>query len=480
MRRAAFVFWLLASAAHLLGQANVKPPAASVRLVELNVFASDAEGHPVTDLQASELRLRENKSALPILYFGLARERKSQESANAGEFRNPPGAPPVVILIDRYNEGQLGSKEVLQDLDNTLQHLDSTEGIYIYFLTDRGDLVPVRALPMEQAARRAEAELAPHELHKFFLQAVSRFKTGNTRVDVLQRARTTFEALEALRASIALLPGRKSLVWITSGLPLTVRGSGGGVDFTSQVESVSDGAARAGISIYTVALPWTATAVNVSSSPWIALKMISEMTGGRWYSDHGLTRCMVDVQNDASSAYRLVYASPVLGKSDKPRAIHLEGTRKDVHLLTRSAVIGELAERGDDEWEAVLVSKQRRSAFDATDIGLGVLASRKPGTNAMHFDIRLDPSDVRMEQTGERYTAVLDVSLAYYRDGFYKESAAPFRVNLSLSQGQYDFVLKGGLVIPADEDIREDVEAVRVMIYDRGLHRMGSVTIPMK
>lgn len=470
----------LVLASHVLGQSSANPDSPTkplTRLVKLQVAAMDAGGHPVTDLGVSDVRLREEKNPVPILFFGFAGTKNILPPLGANEFGNQGSGSPLVVLVDRWNDGQIGSAEAWRELASTLQELESTENVYLYVLTDRGTLSPIKALPASEAERRATSSISPAELRNRFLQVNGQFKSSRGLNDAGGRAKATFDALEELRASMALLPGRKSLVWISAGLPMTLRSSNSMLDLTPQMEILSENAARASIAAYTVALAWPPTAFSAASSPWLSLKMLAEMTGGRWYSDHRVQQAVADALADTRASYRLVYAAPAREKSDRQLGIRLESERRDVHLLSRHSV-GVLAEPDPDELETVLVGKVRRSSFDASEIGLRVAVARNG--DGVHFEVRLDPTDVLVEHVGNRYSAVLDVAIAYFRDGFYKESARPFRVNMSLTQAQYDVALKSGVLIPVDEKVGAEIESARVIIYDRGVHGVGSVTIPMK
>ena len=81
---------------------------------------------------------------------------------------------------------------------------------------------------------------------------------------------------------MSAIAGRKSMIWVTEGIPLMLRTSQrvGTVDFTPQVRSLSELAAQSQIAMYTVDQTNGTGASELSRT----LEMFSTLTGGRWYA----------------------------------------------------------------------------------------------------------------------------------------------------------------------------------------------------
>lgn len=202
---------LLAAAASAFAQpkGNDESPQ---RLVRLNVAA--AKGDPVTDLRASEVQVREDGKLRPIVFFRFAGSKRPIMAPAAGETVNRPETAPIVILFDRWNEQIQAAGPASFDIGAGLQRLESVERIFIYFLTNHGDLYPVNPLPATGADLRAMAEPIPAELRAKFDEAVrklSGFRDHVVMVDPSLRANTTFQALNALGTQMAYsIAGRRS------------------------------------------------------------------------------------------------------------------------------------------------------------------------------------------------------------------------------------------------------------------------------
>jgi len=61
------------------------------------------------------------------------------------------------------------------------------------------------------------------------------------------------------------------------------------------------------------------------------------------------------------------------------------------------------------------------------------------------------------------------------------ESAPPaIQQDLKLTQAEYDAAAKDGIVISRDVAAPGQMQQVRVMVIDRGIQSLGSVTVPVK
>lgn len=84
---------------------------------------------------------------------------------------------------------------------------------------------------------------------------------------------------------MSLLPGRKTLVWITPGFPLLARGLARGewAAFNQQVKGLSNAAIQNQIAFYSVNQSESGGGADLSSASQPTLQLFSTLTGGRWY-----------------------------------------------------------------------------------------------------------------------------------------------------------------------------------------------------
>jgi hypothetical protein len=285
----------------------------------------------------------------------------------------------------------------------------------------------------------------------------------------------TFQALETLAAQVASMAGRKNLIWVTNEVSVIERDGAQPYDYSGAMLEVSEIVGRAHIAIYTV--QHSGGGANAQNAAW----RLSGLTGGRWYGNDSVDRAIADAATDGEATYRIAYYSAVRESDQKEHQIRLEAKRKGVRLLTREG-FSLFSEHTSDEAEDEAFRGGRRNPVDADEIGLRVTMSRKaaPEAGTMHFVIRVDPADILLERSGDRYEGHLAVTAALYSGGFLREAFLPIHSDVKLTQAELDEAGKDGILIPLDEPVGAETQNARVMGFDRGLQGLGTVTIPVK
>ncbi len=469
--RSALLFLAIACVFPLSAQ-----PSSSGRLITLNLAATNSRDEPVTDMQRSDLQLREDGKPQPVVFFRFSGTNRTMAPHVPGEFDNyavPP--PPVVILFDRWNERLVMSGRSGVELSAAIQHLETVGNIYIYFLTNRGELAPVHSLPGTAGDAQAAAP-SPTELRAKLERGFEEYQGFRTSDDLDVHLQKTFDALNQMRLRMSVIAGRKSLIWVTQGMPLTFRVAGGDIiDLTPEVRKMSELEAQSQIAMYTVD---QTNGVGTEASR--TLQMFSALTGGRWSSRDNPALALSDALTDARGSYRIAFYATTPEKDGKENKIRVDTTRKGVHLLTREGFTVQPAGPSPEQEEAARFDNQIRSPFDAAGIGLRIAMSRKPQTNAVHFDIHADPADVLIQPEGDGFKVQLDLIVALYNENFLNVTSPPTRVDLTLSKAQLDQAAKEGISVPLDVPLNNQVQKVRVMVLDPKLRALGSVTIPTK
>ncbi|HLJ51035.1 MAG TPA: VWA domain-containing protein [Bryobacteraceae bacterium] len=453
------------------------------RLVTLNAVATDAKGNPVGDLSAADIRVRDQGKPQAPVFFRFSGIKSPIAPPGPGEYINRPALPPTLILFDRWNERLTTAASAWNDITSTLQHMESVERIYIYFLTNHGTLYPVHPLPDTKADLREANPPTPAELVSRLGDAVRKLQ-GFRDVDVqdpVYRARVTLEALDTLGTQMSVIAGRKNLMWVTHGFPLTVRvlPANDWVDFTPQIWNFSAAADRSQIAVYTVDQSAQGAGADPNGAARPTLELFASLTGGRWYGSGNTERALGEAISDARGSYRLAYNAPIQAKDRKEHKIHLESDRKGLHLLTREGYFGNEIEPDPGEMQDDALKNARRCPFDATEIGLRVTTSRKPGADNMHLSIRINPADVFLEPHDDTYQGSLAMMLVFYSHGMLKRASDSIQADLNFTKEQLGSVQKDGIVIPQDVPVSDDIQTMRVIVYDRGIGSVGSVTIPM-
>jgi VWFA-related protein len=450
------------------------------RLVKLNVAATDAKGEPVTDLTAGEVQLKEDGKPRSIAFFRFAGSKRPIPSLGPGEVAAKPAPPATVIVLDRWNERMMTTAMSWNQLNHALQSLETGDGVYVYMLTNKGELLPVRPIPGTEPEARAAAQASPSQIAAMLDDAVKKTQ-GFRNVDEqnpIIRFNTTFQALGTLGRQMAAIAGRKSLVWVTHGVPLTVRlvPSTDYKDFTPELKAFSAAAVLSGIAIYTV----DQSAEGAGATPDTSretLRLVSELSGGRWYPSDSIDRAIDGAMIDARGNYTVAFYSPTAEKDRKLHKIHLETTRKGIHLQTREGVYGDTPEAQIDELEKAVLDATRRSPFDASEIGLRVGVSVDSAAQKAQFRIHVNIADLLVEPVNQHHQGHLSVMLASYAGGVLKGASAPLRIDLDLTVEQFQQTAKEGLLISREVQTSGNTQQVRAIVFDRQLRSVGSVTV---
>jgi VWFA-related protein len=292
-------------------------PQTSTRLT-LNIVAFDSHDQIVSDLTSRDFQVSDQGKPQRIVSF--------QRNANA-----PQAAPPVVILFDLLNDN-LGNRGYgTQEIIKALEPLESSDSLYLYLLTSQGELKPVRGgLPSPQ--EHDPPEKTPWAKHiKPLLEAAienaSGVRVGNTlRVG---DGVGTVPAIETLDAALRPFPGRKNLLWITSGANFSSpsygnRGLGGRPLLVNRIATTLD---HDGVTLSSVH-----QGNNVENGDLATLEQFADLTGGKVYAND-FEKAVKEVMAASQSGYVIEYDGPRLdGKYHK---IRITCSRKGVHLQVK-------------------------------------------------------------------------------------------------------------------------------------------------
>lgn len=228
-------------------------------MVDLNVVAVDNHGQPITDLSCDELRMTDSGKAQTIAFFHHRDDENHPFPAlQQGEFSNrSAGNVPraTVILFDLLNE-RFGTRGATADrLIHDLGSLESADYVYLYMLTLDGRLFVVHGLPGPEGEIMPPGAPWSKQIKPMLDQAlrtVSQLRPAD--IDEAVRVALTFLALDALASELSSVPGRKSIVWLTDGIPIELgprrSDTGDWVDFTQLLRQMSDAFDRSAVSIY--------------------------------------------------------------------------------------------------------------------------------------------------------------------------------------------------------------------------------------
>jgi hypothetical protein len=106
-----------------------------------------------------------------------------------------------------------------------------------------------------------------------------------------------------------------------------------------------------------------------------------------------------------------------------------------------------------------------------------IAPGKTPGT--VKIDLRVDLSDLMLQESGGKYTAHLRVLVSPRSAGGPEGEPKDSSLDPQLTKEQHDAYLKDGFPIPNEVTIDSSTTSVRLVVGDRVTDWVGSLTIPV-
>lgn len=449
--------------------------------VRMRVVALDNSGQPVTDLNATDLRLADQGKQQRITFFRTPGGKA--EASHAGEFSNrgaTPSAHATVVLFDLMNQSRADRTTSAKKLAKSLQQLESGDSLYLYVLGLDGTLHAIHAIPRNPAEAFAEDRQWTRQAEKLMDEAMNTLNLADP-AGVLQEdvVKKTYVALENVATQISAVPGARDLIWVTNGMPTVsnprVTCSGDWIDCGLYVPHLAVTLERAGVAVHPICYVG-APSPDVTRD----IEEMAGLTGGKaWFGDD-LKAALDGIATAARASYLLAYQPKKDFFDSKFHKVRLNAERNGVRLLFRQRYYAIPDQRPAPAIEQSALVGAYANAADGSAIGLRVIASAATATpNNVHLEIRIQPSDVLLAESGKNYEGQVTVLLASYTAAGPTGNPVPKTFNLKLNAEQREKALKEGIPIAQDHAIDGNVQRIRVIIYDPGSRGVGSLTVPV-
>lgn len=445
-------------------------PSRSGRRVIVDVLAFDTRGQAVGNLASGDFQVLDQGKPQHIVFFRSG-EAESREFASLAplEYSNryPSALPhPTVILFDLVNTDRSWQEQGRQALVRALEPLESGRNLYLYVLGNDGTLYPIHSLPVAMEAEEPETPWT-RRIDPLLDQAIR--TAGGL---VLRARRPTFSAfsvISKLSTEMTPIPGRKDIVWITHGLPVT-----GG-------ESLCASLARQNVVVDTVDLGGP----GISFTNRDMLERLATLTGGVAFSAVPADKAIAELIAGLRSAYRIEYDAASVDQKDEFRKVRVICSRKGVRIRT------EVRDAPDPGQEQALLDAAAKNPLDVSEIGLRATVSPSDNSEVVRFQIRIDAQDVLLAQRENRYVGNLILLVDGYEAGEQAaSSSAPalrrrplvlsrLPIKIDLTDEQHAQAMKEGINVELNVAVGNNPENVRVIAFDRGSGALGSLIVPI-
>lgn len=526
---------------------RTEPPAerpairAVARLVEISVVAQDRNGRPVTDLTAADFVVREDGKKQEIAFFQreTLRVAAAAEPLPAGvvtnrlERQGAPAGVVTVILLDGLNTELADQNYAREQVLHLLEQLRPEDRVALYafsrtirvlhdFTADASALVAAVERYRSRAGGELDASRVDDDLLGFFTpdagvsEWIRNAQERRAQAYAADRARVTAGVMESIANHLARIPGRKNLVWVSSGFPFNLgeyldRSQAALIRPQANLEPVVERAARAlndaNVAVYPVdargliapfdpALqggrplpsrrqligPGTGGSPAFDLSPTQdSMERLAQLTGGRAFvGTNELSRAIREAIDESAVTYTLAYY-PTHGRWDgKFRHLRVEVTRPGVRVRYRRGYYA-LPERAPLDAPALqtLMLEAAASPLDATAIGVTAYLSAVAGAPGHRLDMTIETGDLVLPAVNGRRRGTLDLWFVLLNETGEPFSAASYQIPLSLEDVGYTRALAEGIHYSRYMEFPPEARGLRIVVRDAATGGMGSLRLPV-
>jgi VWFA-related protein len=521
-------------------------------LVEFTIVALDDHRRPITNLKKEDIAVTEMGQPRDVAFFrhdGANTDQTAEtQTLPDGLYTNRPEytpGPPLnvtAIVIDALHTRPADQVQVRSQLLRYLDALGPNTRVAVYQMGWRllvlqnftEDLRTVRArmsklvadpqmdafvdferLALDDAATVEQLRSVSFTFAELIQEALRDGRAAEQRYveKATDRKRAmTLASLEALGTQLAGLPGRKSIIWITTGTPIHTTYDGYVEVHEKQLRRTAQRIASQGIAIYPVDAQGlkntellisptpTATGRGARGAPtnppmpapptfrslglpdqrlWATMDVLAEVTGGRVSRNtNDLTQGVQDAASDLRGAYTVGFYS--VGAPDGNwHDLKVATNRPGVRLLHRQGYISEAPKAQpmlwtDPQWQWAIANP-----LGSTVIHLDARIEPTAKVPAGTYDLLLliPPDELYFRQAGDKAVADVDVVLAEkLPNGSFSYRVEPRALAVPAGTPTADAVVR----YMDRWKLRPGTSTIRLIVRDKNTGSFGTLDISTK
>jgi VWFA-related protein len=504
---------------------------ATTRLVQVDVIVQNNNGAPLTGLKKENFTLLDGGTPQEIAFFSstsipgaLLYPLPDNFFTNRSDLKGQDPGRVIVILFDSLNTSFEDQAYARQHVLRFLQSVKPQDHVAIFALTT--DLLALHDFTEDAAALASSVNrfsprlLAafdashPELFHApalandpFWSRFENRVNNANSEIADARtgdRFRITYAALMAIAEYVSGIPGHKSLVWVSGGIPIQLgddrigipdrdnfnfgKADAPGMANAQGVTGLARILNRVNMAIYCIDAHGidaddSASGFFMRQSQRDTFQTLADDTGGKaFYGTNDIAGAISAAFEDGRYMYTLGFYPSHGAWDGKFREIKIKLPFRGARLRYRR---GYFAFPERFESEAIMktdLQEAARSPLDATGLGVTVVGKHVASSSArlLQLQVKLDPKQFLLHDQDSHSKGGLDLLFLQRNSegGFLAAEKQHFDVNFS--RKEYDFLAKAGLVLQRRVDVDPASSEIRVLVRDAGSGALGSVTIPMK
>jgi VWFA-related protein len=507
----------------------------SSRLVIVDVVVTDNNGQPVHDLKTQDFTVLEDGKSQRVLNFEEQRPDATPK-AKPLALNLPPnvytnyvtGAEPgalTVLLFDTLNTDRQHLTFAKDEMVRFLKKLPPGRQVALFTLSDRlqmvqgftGNTDTLIAVAQQLSTKShaaytnaTEFSAAMGEMRESGLgnspkafRNMAQFLAEDYVGKMDSRALDTLDALNLLARSLAVVPGRKNLIWISGGFPFDISSNAPQLRKTTALLAATriavypvdvrgvltmgmDGSTRSSETVGSVQTQSyeTATGIDMENASIVeTLLNTAKLTGGKAYiNNNDLQTAINDGMQTGSNYYTLAYRPDNADWNGKFRKIAVRSSRPNLKLLCRSgyySILDPLGSKGDPS-RIVAIAMQPTVPVSTQLIMKARVVPPGDAGKPTAIDMLVDVHDLALNEGPDKQKMpdVQFVAIAWDANG---KQVASFSEGYhpALSPTQLDGLMRTGLQLHEDMALKPGSYQLRLGVMDRLSGGIGTLDVPL-
>lgn len=465
---------------------------ATTRLVILDVVAVDEKGQPIPDLTAEDFTVLEDGKPQKLSDFSF-------HHPVAGVAPRQP-APGIISNAPQYSPNSCLNVILLDAINTDFSDHAYAQDMLVKYLESNPPLQPTAVFGMgsklimlhdfttdTKALRDVVAHYkgeGPTHIPDVYSAASPFQRRGSFQAGPNARS-VTARSMLFLAHALAGYPGRKNLIWLSDGFPISLfpeMTTGGDVmaieDYSPLAERIADELMNAQVALY----PIDAAGVSVNDRfpARTAMLSMSERTGGKtFYARNDIDMGIRTSLDDGSTYYTLEYYPQNRNWDAKFRRIELKLARPHVQLRYRQGYYALGPNRGGGEPVADAFSRAMdRDAPTSASVlfQAGVVMPSAQTQGKVLVNIGIDPRTLSFEKQADdlEHATVSCVVWAYPGKG--DPVRAEGELNAALKPDVYQQVMRSYFPCQRSLALKSGHYTLRMGVLDETTNLIGTAT----
>ncbi len=214
------------------------------------------------------------------------------------------------------------------------------------------------------------------------------------------------------------------------------------------------------------------------------MKELARQTGGRaLVSRNDIDHAVAVAMTDGSSYYSLGYSSENKKLDGSFRSLKVELHRPGLQVRHRLGYFAVDPAKKKKEQENDTTALVRNTAVDATMVYFDSMVTppeKLSAKNTVSVRMRVEPSTISFFPNGDKRQMNLDFFVVAVRADGNIVSNTGKTVEVALEPGQYEQVIKQGLLVPFELELAPGEYQIRMAVRDNRSGALGTLTAPLK